>query len=308
MSILSVIIPNYNHSKYLPECLNAILSQSLQPSEVLVVDDCSTDNSCEIVENYKKQYPHVSLIKLTRNSGGPIIPVAIGLKHVKSDYVVLCASDDLVQPGFFEESMRCAAEYPKAAICFGNCLYFPDQKTNWLPKQAAPFDGHFREFTPSEFTKLTKRNKLHIISQACLYKKEILIALGGYDEKLAGYSDYYLNYQIAFRYPIAYANRLWGSSRIVSYSYGRNLSDEAREKYCTYLLEKIENEPKEVQRAWLRSGILLNAGFIMVKQLVFTHKRWKYLPAVTLKCGVIRIAKNIIKKIIRYKPPQKSDS
>ena len=49
---ISIIIPMYNSEKYIGECLDSILNQTFQDFEVIVVDDCSTDNSCTIVENY----------------------------------------------------------------------------------------------------------------------------------------------------------------------------------------------------------------------------------------------------------------
>ena len=49
---LSIIIPMYNTEKYIGECLDSIFAQTFDDYEVIVVDDCSTDNSCAIVENY----------------------------------------------------------------------------------------------------------------------------------------------------------------------------------------------------------------------------------------------------------------
>ena len=51
---VSVVIPMYNAEKYIGECLDSILAQTFQDFEIIVVDDCSTDNSCAIVENYMK--------------------------------------------------------------------------------------------------------------------------------------------------------------------------------------------------------------------------------------------------------------
>ena len=51
---ISVIIPMYNAEKYIAECLDSIFAQTFQDFEIIVVDNCSTDNSCKIVENYMK--------------------------------------------------------------------------------------------------------------------------------------------------------------------------------------------------------------------------------------------------------------
>ena len=57
MPKLSIIVPIYNSSKYLYKCINSLLSQTLNNIEIILVDDCSTDNSLNIIINYQKLYP-----------------------------------------------------------------------------------------------------------------------------------------------------------------------------------------------------------------------------------------------------------
>ena len=59
---LSVVLPNYNHARYLPRALDALLSQELPADEIIVVDDCSTDASQEIVSRYEARYPSIRLV------------------------------------------------------------------------------------------------------------------------------------------------------------------------------------------------------------------------------------------------------
>ena len=66
---LSVVVPNYNHAKYLPACLTAILRESVQPLEVLVLDDVSTDNSVEVIRSFAARHPLVRLIQNEQNLG-----------------------------------------------------------------------------------------------------------------------------------------------------------------------------------------------------------------------------------------------
>lgn len=61
---ISVVIPMYNSEKYVGECLESVLAQTFQDFEIIVVDDCSTDNSCKVVENYIKSFGEK--IKLVR--------------------------------------------------------------------------------------------------------------------------------------------------------------------------------------------------------------------------------------------------
>ena len=69
--LVSVIIPNYNHAQYLEQRLDSVFNQTYQNFEVIFLDDCSTDNSLEVIEKYKGN-PHLSRIVVNEtNSGSP---------------------------------------------------------------------------------------------------------------------------------------------------------------------------------------------------------------------------------------------
>ena len=78
---ISVIIPMYNSEKYIAECLNSILVQTFQNFEVIVVDDCSTDNSVEIAKSYEEKFDgRLKIFKTKKNSnGGGYVPRNLGL-------------------------------------------------------------------------------------------------------------------------------------------------------------------------------------------------------------------------------------
>lgn len=93
MESLSVIIPNYNKDRYLNECVSSILMQSYLPSEIIIVDDCSTDKSRVIIQKLAKKYKIIKPIFLDKN-GGVSRARNLGLKHAVSDIVTFIDSDD----------------------------------------------------------------------------------------------------------------------------------------------------------------------------------------------------------------------
>src|SRR5256884_7474545 len=113
---LSVIIPNYNHARFLPNCLEAILRQSEQPFEIIVIDDASTDNSVEVIEAFTKRNPIIRFYRNEQNRG-VVSGMNRGLELARGDYVYYAAADDQVLPGFFEKSLRLLNEHPQAALC-----------------------------------------------------------------------------------------------------------------------------------------------------------------------------------------------
>lgn len=95
----TVIIPTYNRSKRLIQCLDALLPNlDLRfQYEILIVDDGSTDDTEERVQWMQKKYTNIGYIK-TDNWGGPARPRNIGIKHAKGDYIVFIDSDDIPFP------------------------------------------------------------------------------------------------------------------------------------------------------------------------------------------------------------------
>ncbi|MBD1393298.1 glycosyltransferase family 2 protein [Mucilaginibacter glaciei] len=100
--MVSVIIPNYNHAPYLNDRLNSVLAQTYQDFELIILDDCSTDGSFEIIRRYGNN-PKVSHIVVnSANSGGPFHQWKKGIVLAKGDYVWIAESDDWCEPTLLE--------------------------------------------------------------------------------------------------------------------------------------------------------------------------------------------------------------
>ena len=94
---ISVAIPMYNAEKYIGACLESILGQTFQDFEVIVVDDCSADNSCKIVESYIPKFGgRLKLYQTKKNSGGPGEPSNIGVNLSRGKYIYIIDNDDLI--------------------------------------------------------------------------------------------------------------------------------------------------------------------------------------------------------------------
>lgn len=92
--LVSVIIPNYNHSKFLDERIQSVLNQTYQNFELIILDDKSTDNSVEVINRYKDN-PHVSAVVVNEeNSGSTFKQWHKGFELAKGDVVWIAESDD----------------------------------------------------------------------------------------------------------------------------------------------------------------------------------------------------------------------
>jgi len=103
---VSIVIPNYNHAPFLKERIDSVLNQTFQNFEVIILDDCSTDNSKEIIELYSN-HPKISHIVFNKeNSGGPFFQWEKGINLASGKYVWIAESDDWCEPSLLDELLK----------------------------------------------------------------------------------------------------------------------------------------------------------------------------------------------------------
>ena len=93
---LAVIIPNYNKSTFLSKTIDSILDQSILPNEIIIIDDCSNDNSKEIIKGYSNKYPNIIVPVLLESNHGVQYCRNLGVNMSKSTYICFIDSDDFI--------------------------------------------------------------------------------------------------------------------------------------------------------------------------------------------------------------------
>ena len=144
---VSIIIPMYNAEKYIGECLDSILAQTFQDFEVIVVDDCSTDNSCAIVESYLPKFNQymwatdkLQLIRSDKNSGSPGIPRNLGIILSRGEYIMFVDADDAITSTATEELYSIAKKLDVDVVHAEKCYQFSGDRLttnkNYLEEKA----------------------------------------------------------------------------------------------------------------------------------------------------------------------------
>ena len=93
--LVTIIIPLFNAQNYISETIDSVISQTYQNWELIIVDDCSTDNSAEIAKGYEVKDRRIKLIELNSNFGGPARPRNIGLDISNGEYLAFLDADDV---------------------------------------------------------------------------------------------------------------------------------------------------------------------------------------------------------------------
>lgn len=92
--LVSIITPCYNSADFIAPTLRSVLEQSYQNWELIVVDDCSKDDTCQIVAGFATEHPNIKLVKLPQN-GGVANARNVGLAHTNGKYIAFLDSDDI---------------------------------------------------------------------------------------------------------------------------------------------------------------------------------------------------------------------
>lgn len=125
--IVSVVIPCYNVGKYLNQCLDSVLSQTLKNIEILCVDDGSSDDTLKILEEYQKKDHRLKVI--TQKNAGAGAARNCGLKEAKGKYVSFLDSDDFFEPEMLQEAYESAEQYQADFVVFNSNQYHMDKET-----------------------------------------------------------------------------------------------------------------------------------------------------------------------------------
>jgi len=129
-NLISVIVPNYNHSKFLRQRLDSVLTQSYQKIEIIILDDCSTDDSKKIIEDYR-QYNEVShIIYNSSNSGNTFCQWKKGIELAIGDFIWIAESDDLADPSFLENCMKVFEKNSTVGIVYSQSLSINENGDN----------------------------------------------------------------------------------------------------------------------------------------------------------------------------------
>ena len=204
---LSVILANYNHAKDLPRSLRAMLRQGPALSELIVVDDGSTDLSIEVIESLQRDHPVIRLIKHDQNRGAPAA-FNTGLAVAGSEFVYFAAADDFVLGDFFSVATAALTQSPQAAYFCGQvvCVDRDGNVTGFRPL-FQPFKSD-AFISPAEARDMARRIDNWAVGPSVVYRRKFFLDIGGQDEALGSFSDGINCRLLAFRHGFYYSSYL----------------------------------------------------------------------------------------------------
>jgi glycosyltransferase involved in cell wall biosynthesis len=200
--MISIIVPTFNYGRFIRDCIESVLSQSIADWECIVVDNASTDDTAQIVTQYTRQDSRIKYCKLDDNKG-PSCARNVGIQLSKGEYILFLDSDDLIGPKKLESALVLFERNPSSSIVYSDMRYFEDGKVEtlyfrmsldttidspWMSYQ----QGGKEEMLPS----LLQSNQMVISSP--IVKKSAVDQVGFFDESLLHYEDWEFWLRCAF--------------------------------------------------------------------------------------------------------------
>jgi glycosyltransferase involved in cell wall biosynthesis len=226
---ISVVLPNYNHGRYIKRAIDAFLAQDFPPDEILVVDDASTDDSMAILEKIALASPRVRVFKNEKNEGF-IAAQRRALTVAKGKYIHLNAADDWILPGFFSLAVETLESCPQAGLFTGDSILVDGLSGRFLgvrPIVMPSFQAGY--ISPRRVQATLAKSDNWILTGAALFRADTLVAGKVLDKELGTFADGYLTRKIALTRGYCYAPRPVLCWSIFSTSASRSVAlDSAR--------------------------------------------------------------------------------
>lgn len=284
----SVLMANYNNGKYIAEAIESVINQTFNNWELIVVDDCSTDNSVEIIKSYKDE--RIGFFRNEKNIGKiGVLKKAIAL--AQAEIIGILDSDDVLTENALEEIMEAYREHPECGFVYSQFVFCDDNFFSTRPGicKAIPRDSS---------------NLFELCTVAFrTFKKEIYYQTSGYDDeilyaedvdiilKMEEYTNFFFVDKILYKYRRTPNSQTLDTSKAIIGSVSRILAE-----YKAYLRRLKSEFPNLSQE--LISFKLFKACALSMKARNF--RRAKRFFILAIKNFTFEGLKLFIKESIMY--------
>ncbi len=219
---IDVIIPVYNGIPYVQRTLMAVINQTLKPTQIIIVNDGSTDNTLFELEKIKSQHPEANINIISKPNGGHSSATNVGIRASTAEFIALVDADDLWHATKLEKQMKVfeASSDPKLGVVYNNYLFINANDVELPDFPCSKLDPDFKGDVFKHL--VVKGNYITGSNSAVLVKRSVFLDHGFFDENLRCGEDWDMWLRIAQTYTYDY------SPEVLTYirTHGNNLSNQ----------------------------------------------------------------------------------
>lgn len=258
MPQVSVIIPNYNHAPFLVQRIDSVLNQTFHDFEVIILDDCSPDNSREIIEKYRNHPKVVHIEYNTTNSGSTFKQWNKGINLAKGEYIWIAESDDWADESFLEVLIKPFFEYENLGISYCNS-YQIDKNGNMIGDFVDFYDSlDKKRWNDNYFNKGLNEIENYFISKciiinvsSVLFRKNVFNKIGIAHENFKLMGDWMFYLKILQNHDISYISKKLNFFRShqqnVRSKNNKNLSSFESTKVLIHIINNFNPEISKIK-------------------------------------------------------------
>jgi glycosyltransferase involved in cell wall biosynthesis len=269
---VSAIIPNFNHASCVGAAIGSILGQGDEITELIVVDDASSDDSVAVIEAALRGSSRARLLRNETNRGA-VETLNRGLTEATGDFVLLAAADDLYLPGMIAVCLEAAEAWPHAGFVCGNAaVRWPDGTRLSVP---LPFGDRTRYVSPDEVLAMARQRNFFFYTGSALLRRDAILAAGGLIAPLRWHADWFLDFVLALRNGFVYLPHECSimATSPTSYSQGRHHRRD-QQQILQFLISTLRLRYPDVAPRFRAAALLpsFNVGFLRL--LLSPGLRW----------------------------------
>jgi alpha-1,3-rhamnosyltransferase len=276
---VSVIIPAYNHERYIEEALQSVIKQTYKNIELIVINDGSTDETGTVITKFIKKYKNFNIEYINKPNEGVCRTLNKGLKLAKGKYVAILASDDMWASERIEKQLQLMEANANIGLVFSDHYFVRYNEitnikaTDYKPNIKKCFVNNIQNVNIYE--KLLTENIIPAVT--VLIRKECFDKIGGFDNNFKA-EDYDMWLRISKEYPIAFIDEPLAYYRI----HDSNVSTDAN------IFDTIKTVRKMIKKQYNDRPLkhqYIKKSYLFIR-LCYTLIRNRFLRTLLLKRGV----------------------
>jgi glycosyltransferase involved in cell wall biosynthesis len=193
--LVSIVFTSYNHKEYLKQALDSLVNQTYSNLEIIIIDDCSTDGSQEVLKEYA-HLPNINLKLQTQNSGSYVKASNLGASYATGEYILFAQCDDFAEASQIEVLLKIFEQNPSVGVVFSKSNLVDENGTVY----ANDYTGRERSFKKAvEQNGFIKSGKMkEFLSFSCvipnlsaaIIKRELFKKINGLSERYLVVADW----------------------------------------------------------------------------------------------------------------------
>ena len=294
--LVSVVVVTYNSAKYVIETLDSIKKQTYSTIELIITDDCSTDNTISVCEEWLKEnknYFKRTLILIAEKNQGIAANCNKGIKQAQGKYLKMIAGDDYLSSDFLEKCIQAFSLESNCGMVYTNSFILNENTKQILKVDSTKYKSGniFKEFFFLDFWPK---------GSCTLYKTDIIFEMNLYDESI-WVEDYLLVLKIAEKYSIAHVDEYLSYYRL----HDSNAGGDSIRLFESQLLtiERFKNYPYfEKRKKIILKNLAQTASrenvFYLIK--LFFREKQIYFISMFFKTIIKKNIKNVAKAFYNH--------